>query len=153
ILATATIAKGWDALPQGNWDAWSIWNLRAKFLSMPTLAWRAYSPLLANTHPEYPLLLSGAIARCWNAAHDMPNSIPMTIGYLFFLSLLAMVTGGIAMLRGAVAGLIAGLTLPCSTPRVLEVPAQYADVPIAAYLAGALIFALLDKPVWAGVFA
>src|SRR5579871_4930579 len=32
VLATAAIASGWDSLPHGNWDAWSIWNLRAKFL-------------------------------------------------------------------------------------------------------------------------
>ncbi|HLW76919.1 MAG TPA: hypothetical protein VKS01_08030, partial [Bryobacteraceae bacterium] len=153
LLATAVIDKGWDAFPQGNWDAWSIWNLRAKFLATPALAARAWSPLLSNTHPEYPLLLSGAIARCWNAARATPEAIPMAIGYTFFLSLIAMVTGGLAMLRGAASGLIAGLTLACTTSLILEVPAQYADVPLAAYLAGAVIFLLLERPTWAGVLA
>ncbi len=153
VLATAAIASGWDSLPHGNWDAWSIWNLRAKFLATPALAARAWSPMLANTHPEYPLLLSAAIARCWNAAHDTPNSIPMAIGYIFFLALIAMVTGGVAIVRGATAGLIAGLTLACTASIVLEVPSQYSDVPLAGYLAGALLLLLLNRPIWAGVFA
>jgi len=153
ILATTAIVNGWDSLPQGNWDAWSIWNLRAKFLATPTLAARAWSPMLANTHPEYPLLLSGAIGRCWNAAHEMPNSVPMAIGCVFFLSLIAIVTGGVAIARGATAGLIAGLALACSSSLVLEVSSQYSDVPIAAYFAGAMILLLLDRPIWAGAFA
>src|SRR3984885_12983220 len=46
------------ALPVGAWDAWALWNLRAKFLSGPGGAWRyALSPLISNSHPDYPLLL------------------------------------------------------------------------------------------------
>jgi hypothetical protein len=34
-----------------------------------------------------------------------------------------------------------------------EVPAQYADVPLACYLAGAIVLALLDRGILAGIFA
>jgi hypothetical protein len=34
-----------------------------------------------------------------------------------------------------------------------EVPAQYSDVPLACYCLGALAFALLERPVLAGIFA
>lgn len=166
ILATAAMSKAWDLNPQGNWDAWSIWNLRAKFLAAsgsepgaasPTTAARAWSPLLTGTHPEYPLLLSGAVARCWAFSSSGPAApdaaVPITIAYTFFLSLIAVVTGGIAIARGSLAGLIAGLALASTTALLHEVPSQYADVPLAAYLACSVVFLLIDRPIWAGVFA
>jgi hypothetical protein len=143
-LATGAMSQQWDLNPQGQWDAWSIWNLRAKFLADHALAARAWSPLLRETHPEYPLLLPAAVAR---------TGMPIALGYAFFLSLIATVTGGLAIARGPLAGLITGLTLATSGALLHEVPSQYADVPLAAYLAGALVFILIDRPLWAGVFA
>lgn len=165
ILATAAMSGIWDRNPQGNWDAWSIWNLRAKFLAAsgsepaaasPTTIARAWSPLLTGTHPEYPLLLSGGVARCWafsNSGPALPDAVPISIAYLFFLSLIAVVTGGIAIARGSFAGLVAGLTLTSTGALLHEVPSQYADVPLAAYLACAVVFLLIERPIWAGVFA
>ncbi len=183
ILATAAMNKSWDLNSQGGWDAWAIWNLRAKFLAAPELAARAWSPLLSITHPEYPLLLSAAIARCWTFSgasfSGTPDAVPIAIAYVFFLSLIAAVSGGIAIARGAAAGLVGGLTLACSAALLHEVPSQYADVPLTAYMACAAVFVLLsarndaqrslapasidpigratrwalDGPIWAGVFA
>ena len=120
-LGVAGMSKGFDDNPNGQWDAWSIWNLRAKLLSSshPSHAW---SPLLTNTHPEYPLLVSGAVAVSGSAT---------AVAILFFTSLIAMVTGGIAIARGPLAGLIAGLTLATTGALLHEVPSQYADVPLA----------------------
>ncbi len=45
----------------GEWDAWAIWNLQAKYLVDP-LHWKK---MLQNTkygHPDYPLLVPGVIA-------------------------------------------------------------------------------------------
>lgn len=38
-IATAAIAAGWQSNPLGNWDAWDLWNLRARFW-LPALRWR-----------------------------------------------------------------------------------------------------------------
>jgi len=77
----------------------------------------------------------------------------LPLRYLFFLALLSTITGGIAGLRGAVPGVLAGLCL-MGVPAVLtEVPSQYADVPLACFMAGAALFALLDCPAMAGVLA
>jgi hypothetical protein len=154
-MATVTIATAWDATPQGNWDAWAIWNLRARFLvSEGALAQRAWSPVLgANTHAEYPLLLSSFVARCWAFSHSFTTAIPAATSYAFFLALLALVAGGVAALRGPMLGLLAALAL-ASTPALLhQVPNQYADVPLACYFATAILFALLDRPILAGIFA
>ena len=56
------------------------------------------------------------------------------------------------MLRGPTLGVLMALVLVTSPPILREVPAQY-DVPLACYFAGALVFALLDRPILAGVSA
>src|SRR6185369_8680830 len=40
-IATGAMPDTWEANPQGNWDAWSIWNLRARFVAgdLPQRAW------------------------------------------------------------------------------------------------------------------
>jgi len=154
-MATAAIATSWDANPQGDWDAWAIWNLRARFLaSGGALAQRAWSPVLGrSTHAEYPLLLSSFVARSWAFSHSFSTAVPAATSYAFFLALIALVAGGIAALRGPVLGLLAALAL-ASTPALLhQVPSQYADMPLACYFAGAIVFALLDRPILAGIFA
>jgi hypothetical protein len=147
-------APGWQANPQGGWDAWSIWNLRAKFLAAPDgLAARAWSPLLSATHPEYPLLTAGAIGRAWGLGGGATPDAPIALSLLFFLSLLASTTGAIAAWRGPASGLLAGLALAGTPALSMQAVSQYADVPLAAYFAAAIGFAMLDRPLWAGVFA
>ena len=160
LLATLSIALvgfagGWEANPHGGWDAWAIWNLRARFLAFdPALAHRAWSPELgAVTHPGYPLLVSSCAARCWSFSGSFSPAAPAAVSCVFFLGLIALATGGIAALRSPLLGLLAGLVLAASPSLLHEVPAQYADVPLACYFAGAIIFALLDRPIPAGLFA
>ena len=71
------------ANPVGEWDAWAIWNLRARFLAGPFDWHVAASPLLTNTHPEYPMLLSAFIARGWRIGHSMTTAIPAITGLVF----------------------------------------------------------------------
>jgi len=154
-LATAASSTAWEFNPQGNWDAWAIWNLRAKFLASPAdLAPRAWSPALgAITHAEYPLLVSGFVARAWSAGNSLSAAVPQSTSYVFFVALLALVAGGVTVLRGRTLGLLAALALAAAPPLLREVPTQYADVPLAAYIAAALLFSLLDRPVLAGISA
>src|SRR5262249_1716831 len=142
-IATLGMTTAWDANPHGGWDAWAIWNLRAKFLvSDPALAW---SPQLGSTtHPEYPLLLSAFVARGWALSHSWTQSVPIATSYICWLALVTLVAGGVSALRGRTLGLLAGLVVATSPAVLHQVPTQLADVPLAAYCAGAVIFLLLD---------
>ena len=155
VIVTLAFAAAWQSNPQGNWDAWAIWNMRARYLAAGDgFAARAWSPVLgAASHPEYPLLLSSFIASCWAFSHSVSELAPIATGYAFFLALIAMVTGGVAALRGPIMGLAAGLVLLASPALLREAPAQYADVPLACYMAGAVLLAMLDRPVFAGILA
>lgn len=153
VAVTTIISGAWEANPHGNWDAWTLWNLRARFLAAGgELAQRAWSPMLAS-HPEYPLLVSAFVGRCWAYGQDASTAVPIATSYLYLLSLLALMIGGIGLLRSQSLGLLAGLAL-LGTPTLLhEVPAQYADVPITCYFAGAIVLMLLDYPLLAGLCA
>ncbi|HAO22108.1 MAG TPA: hypothetical protein DCQ37_17565, partial [Desulfobacteraceae bacterium] len=54
-------------LPHGAWDAWTIWNQRARFIFR---GWERWSELFSHykdyPHLDYPLMLSGTIARAWS---------------------------------------------------------------------------------------
>jgi hypothetical protein len=153
-IGTLGMSSFWEANPQGNWDAWAIWNLRARFLaSGGNLASRAWSPVLTGTHPEYPLLVSGFIARCWSYSGSMSALAPMATSYAFFLALVAMGTGGLAALEGGSLGLLFGLAVGSCPVVLYEVPTQYSDIPLACYFAGALILMLLERPIAAGLLA
>lgn len=157
VLGLATVAMwgGWEANPNGDWDAWAIWNLRGRFIaSGDGLAHRAWSPVLGTVaHPEYPLLLSSAIGRCWAFSRTFDTAVSAAASYTFFLALIALAAGGIAAVRGPTLGLWAALTLAATPSLLHEVPAQYADVPLACYIAAALVFAVAERPILAGIFA
>ena len=151
------------ALPVGDWDAWALWNLRAKFLAGPDGAWRyAVSPLLHNTHPDYPLLLSGFVARVWKAGGSMDAIVPVAVGLLFFGALLGLLVSVVAMLRGAASALLAGLVMLSTTSLLVWAPAQYADIPLAFYYLCVIALVFLDTAahaegkralLWAGLCA
>lgn len=156
VLGIGTLAMSgfWDSNPQGNWDAWAIWNLRARFLAAGDhLAARAWSPLLSGSHPEYPLLVSSFVARCWSYSGSASAVAPIATSYALFLALIAIGVGGLAARGSGSLGLLFGLAAASSPFLLQEVPAQYADIPLACYFAGALVLMLLDRPLAAGLLA
>jgi hypothetical protein len=153
-LVITAMSGAWENNPQGNWDAWAIWNLRARFLaSGGSVAHRAWSPLLGATHPEYPLLTSAFVARAWTYSHTLSAAVPIAVSCLFFLALISIATGGMAAWRSGPLGLLLGLSLAATPTLVHAVPDQYADIPLACYFTGALMLAFLDHPALAGLLA
>jgi hypothetical protein len=133
------------ALPVGEWDAWALWNLRAKFLAGPGGAWRyALSPLLGNSHPDYPLLLPAFVARVWKAGGAVDTIAPAVTALLFFAGLIALLVSAVALLRGAASALLAGLVILSTTSLLVWAPSQYADIPLAFYYLGAIALIFLD---------
>ncbi|MCP5120627.1 MAG: hypothetical protein GY953_58280 [bacterium] len=121
--------------PHGNTDAFSIWNLRAKFLLAEGDLWtRVASPLLGRTHPEYPLLLSSFVARTYLLGGDSASVIPgFGTAMLFFWSLLGLLVSAVARLRGAASAILAGLVLIATSMLVTRSTWQYADIPLSYF--------------------
>ncbi len=133
--------------PHGGWDAWAIWNLRARYLAGPAETWRnAVSPLLTGTHPDYPLLLSGFIAETWKAAGGEPTTaIPIATTFLFGGLVVALAIASLALLRGTSLALLAGIVLLANRPFLDQFASQYSDIPLALYYLGTLLAVFLSE--------
>lgn len=122
--------------PHGGWDAWAIWNLRARFLAKAGTGWPvAFSGDMQHT--DYPLLVPAAIARVWSYAPGEPPCVPIVLVMLFALSAIALTSGALAVLRSSGQALLAGLFL---APVLLnEAAYQYADIQVGFYLLLSLV--------------
>lgn len=137
-----------EANPQGHWDTWAIWNLRARFLFAGGDAWRgAVSPLIPLSHPEYPLLWPATIARAWLVQGSDTSYAPTAFASLLFAcAVAAVLAGALAQIRRSPAlGWLAGLLLFGTNGFVFQSSSFYADVPLCLYALSALAAALIAQ--------
>jgi hypothetical protein len=139
VLATAFFAEHTLRHPDGGWDAWAIWNLRARFLARGGAGFRAaFSPeILFWAHQDYPLLVPGAVAQAFLLARSESPWVPAAVSYTFAAAAVALLGAAARELRGAGWGALAALAL-LSTPCFVGFAAnQQADVPLGALLLAA----------------
>ncbi len=121
--------------PHGCWDAWAIWNLRARFLFRGGEQWsNAFSSIYAWSHPDYPLLLSGSIARSWNYMGYESVAAPIALAFLFTYSTVGLVTWLVTYLKGQTQGMLAGLILLGFSSFIGLGSCQIADIPFGFYV-------------------
>jgi hypothetical protein len=144
-LAAITFLMAVSNNPHGEEGAWSIWNLRARFLFRAGAFWRdAFSNDLSWSHPDYPLLLPGLVALCWKLAGQESTSAPIAIAFLFTLGTAGVLTGVIGVLRGKTQALVGG-TLLLGTASFLALSvAEYGDVPLSFYILATLALLCLQ---------
>jgi len=126
--------------PHGEgWDAFSIWNLHARFLFRSGPAWsEGFSPLIPWSHPDYPLLTPGAIAHFWTYLGHETQAVPAVIAIVFTFATVGLLYSSLAVLRGRIAALLASLAL-LTTPFFIEQgTSQYADVPLSFFILAAI---------------
>ncbi len=123
-----------NANPAGEWDAMSIWNLRAHYLaSGPDLWRRAVSADLGGqmsgaAHPGYPLFLSGFIGLQWSASGTFDEAVPIAASLLFAMGALILLGASLASRRSVALGLLAWLVLLASEVFASQAAAQYSDL-------------------------
>jgi hypothetical protein len=134
------------AIPHGTWDAWAIWNLRARFLVRAGADWRvAFSPLLAEHHPDYPLLLPAMHAFGWKLSGSESILGPAAVALAFTLSVIGLLWSGLDLLRGRRIAYLGALVLVAAPFFWKHGVAQYADIPLAFFLLGSLVLLALDR--------
>jgi hypothetical protein len=135
--------------PDGDgWDAFSIWNLHARFLFRSGAAWRdGFSPLISWSHPDYPLLLPAAIAHFWSYLGRESQVVPAVIGLVLTFSTVGLLFASLAILRGRTSAMLGGLVL-LATPFFIEQgTSQYADVPLSFFFLAAISSLCLYYPI------
>lgn len=143
IIVASSIIK-----PHGDWDAWAIWNLHARFLFKDALNWQESfaNSILGWTHPDYPLLLPVSIVRLWHYIGTTSLLVPIFLGVLFVVSTIGLLFFALQDLRGTFNAIIGGLMLLSAPFFIIQGSAQYADIPLAFFLLAAFVlFAKYEK--------
>ncbi len=126
--------------PLGGWDAWTLWNYRARYLLQgDASSWRNVFTVNIN-HSDYPYLLTRFIARCWVLIGKDRTIVPVITSILFTISTVGLLIAVLAELRGLASGLLGGFLLVSLPIFLWTTASQYADLPVAFYLLSALVF-------------
>ncbi len=138
ILGAQIIAA--RAAPYGQWDAFSIWNLRARFFAGPGESWKhAVNTIVVEMHPEYPPLLSSAVAAFWKLTGTAGEAaVPLILSLAFFWAAAALLVASVAVLRGTAVAVLGALALATAAPLLEQSTWQYADIPLAYYFLATL---------------
>lgn len=132
--------------PHGQWDAWAVWNLRARFLYR---AADGHAALLADpplSHFDYPLLLPASVARLWAYAGVETTLAPTLLAFLFTFAAAALCGSALLVLRGGTVAAAASLVVLANSDFLIHGQSQYADVPAGYFLLAALaLFAWHDR--------
>ena len=131
--------------PHGGWDAWMTWNRAARFLVRGGADWpAAFSPIFR--HPDYPLLVPGAVARAWSYMGTESVLAPAAVAAVFTSAVVTLTASALARLRTDRQAVLAALVL-LATPSLLTYGAsQYADIPLAFFvLATIVLLSLHDR--------
>lgn len=126
--------------PHGGWDAWAIWNLKARFLARDGFE-DLFAPELWSSHPDYPLLLSSSVARAWVILRGESILVPMAVAAGFWAALVAFLFSGLLLLRGTTSAAVGVAVLLSASSLTTHTASQVADIPVASLLLGSLVLA------------
>lgn len=132
--------------PHGQFDAVSIWNMRARFLARGADHWKsAFADSPSLPHIDYPLLLPATIARFWMYVGHEPVSVPAVAAFLFTFSCIGVLWSALALLRNNKVAHLGGIVLLGVNSFIVLGASQYADVVIAFFIVSSLaLLALYD---------
>ena len=135
-----------DFYAYGGWDAWSAWNLKAKFLFLGGDQWRnMFEPVLWRSSPHYPLLLPLINVWGWLFTVEPVYQVPVITAFLFTFLSVGLVYTGLKKLTGTHLSLIPALvllTLPIFNKLSLS---QYSDNVLGFYLLASLFSLAVAK--------
>ncbi len=144
-LSAAVFAAYTFMQPLGTYDAFGIWNLRARLILTNAANWKiAFSPILYwNIHPDYPLLLTANVTRLWALLGQLTPRAPVVLAGLFTFSLALLLFSTVSQLKDMGQGALAGLVLLGTPALLLLGGSQTAEIPLAYYLLASAALLLL----------
>lgn len=143
VCAMATSLSYFIGRPHGDWDAWALWNMRARFFYRGGEDWRlAFAPELSGVRPDYPLFRPLVVARLWTLLGSESSVVPRMVMAAFSLGTAVLLFTGVTRRTGVMMGCVA-LSLYVGAPVVAkEAASQFADVPLAFFFLAAVVSAV-----------
>ncbi len=139
-VSIAALAVLWfliraQVIPHGEWDAWAIWNLRARAVWRGLPDWSVvFTPDLSWSNPDYPLLVPLSVVRLWAYAGAETVHASVVIAFLFLAATTATLVVFVGRLRGWVVGLLSGIALLGPTTYIFQASCQCADIPLGFFI-------------------
>ncbi|MDP8264946.1 MAG: glycosyltransferase family 39 protein [Candidatus Aceula lacicola] len=136
IIIIAILSKQY---PFGGWDAWGLYNMKAKFLIFGAERWKDFAKVHWHTQPSYPILLPlintwifSVFQRGMIAAASMTSIIfSVSCGLLLYAGLSQFIKKWIAFL--------ASILLMSTPSYIFWSTTQYADVILSYFLLSSVI--------------
>jgi hypothetical protein len=131
--------------PMGNFDAYAIWNLKAKLIFLNPTNWTQAlnHPSIIFFHPDYPLMLPVLVSDLWLKIGTMTTRAPMVLAVLFTFCLPILLFAVVKNLRDDSQAFLAG-SLMLAAPYLFQFGGgQTADVPLAVYVLAAILLIVL----------
>ncbi|HEY3134836.1 MAG TPA: glycosyltransferase family 39 protein [Blastocatellia bacterium] len=142
-LVSSTVALIFISLkqPHGEWDAWAVYNMKARFLFRAGDHWKdLFSEQMNWAGQDYPLLLPAAVAALWTSIGREVVAVPALVAVLFTLASIGVVTSAAYALRTSSQGLLAGLIVVCTPFFINHGANQYSDIPIGFFFLATFVF-------------
>ncbi len=162
MLSTKLFSDG-QVMPEGYFDAWHIWNFKARIIAQGQEQWRWYllAPEAVFSHQEYPIGFNVLLARLFLANGEFDPFLTKCVGLGTALLSPLLVWAAALRAKGLIHAGCAGL-LTLAFPFAFIQPAwQYADAPLGVLLLTAIgwhyFYCRSDRPfdlqarlAWAG---
>jgi hypothetical protein len=147
IAFTASfILKAYFDRPHGAWDAWAIWNYRARWLLLGESNWtHAFTYLNSADSPDYPLLVTGSVFRMWSILGTDHVAIPIMVAGVLAVGSILIIFSSIGILRGENQGYLAAIFMFIATQFLNVATYQYGDAPLSFFILSTIVlFSLKD---------
>ena len=133
--------------PLGGWDAWSCWNLKAKFIFLGGQNWKdMLLPGLWRSNTHYPLLWPLINVWFWDLGGQFNQTIPMFNSILFALLSAGILLFGLLELTGILSISIAAAVIVAALPFGVTLGiSQYSDALLGLFLLSAFMCWLLAE--------
>ena len=146
VLAIPLIISAYH-YPLGGWDAWSCWNLKAKFIFLGHENWKdVLAPGLWRSNTHYPLLWP--LINVWfsDLAGRFDQNIPMFNSITIALLTAGILLFGLLELTGMLWVAIAAAVMTTALPfNITLYTSQYSDALLGLFLLSAFICLLLAE--------
>ncbi len=128
------------AYPHGGWDAWSCWNLKAKFLFLGGDGWRGMmDPALWRSNISYPFLLPLVNVWAWCFTGEPSQATPMATSCQISLLMSGILFFGLKEINKTLSSLLAPLWALSVMFMVILASSQYSDLLTGTWLLSALL--------------
>jgi hypothetical protein len=145
VLACAVPIIEYGFAPHGQWDAWAIWNQKARFMFRAGPNW-IDSMNIPWSQPSHPPLVAASVARLWAYAGDELTIAPALLSAAFALSMLTAVMGALDVRRQR--AWVAGAILIGPLTFTHLAAAQTADLPLGLFLIATLVMLPMRPAAW-----